>query len=132
MNQYGFPLQGPGWFKVGLHAFGGTSIPTRAMSRICKKSRRCETSCGGHPSAAEAKLAGVDRCMYDVTPDEDFILDYHPGGNGVVIGSGFSGHGFKFGILIGECSPLWPWRAVARSRWSVSGSDRFARDQQKP
>ena len=54
------------------------------------------------PDAAAATLAGVDRCMYDVTPDEDFILDAHPGGNGVIIGSGFSGHGFKFGILIGE------------------------------
>jgi glycine/D-amino acid oxidase-like deaminating enzyme len=51
---------------------------------------------------AEAELALVDRCMYDVSPDEDFILDRHPGGRGVVIGSGFSGHGFKFGILIGE------------------------------
>jgi glycine/D-amino acid oxidase-like deaminating enzyme len=40
--------------------------------------------------------------MYDVTPDEDFILDAHPGGSGVIIGTGFSGHGFKFGILIGE------------------------------
>jgi glycine/D-amino acid oxidase-like deaminating enzyme len=40
--------------------------------------------------------------MYDVTPDEDFILDQHPGGAGVVIGAGFSGHGFKFGVLIGE------------------------------
>jgi glycine/D-amino acid oxidase-like deaminating enzyme len=40
--------------------------------------------------------------MYDVSPDEDFILDTHPGGSGVVIGSGFSGHGFKFGILVGQ------------------------------
>jgi glycine/D-amino acid oxidase-like deaminating enzyme len=54
------------------------------------------------PKAAAGKLALVDRCMYDVTPDEDFILDLHPGGKGIVIGSGFSGHGFKFGPLIGE------------------------------
>src|SRR5260370_42550114 len=54
------------------------------------------------PGAAQGRLALVDRCMYDVTPDEDFILDHHPGGVGVVIASGFSGHGFKFGILICE------------------------------
>ncbi|HEV2460416.1 MAG TPA: FAD-dependent oxidoreductase, partial [Ktedonobacterales bacterium] len=54
------------------------------------------------PQAAEARLALVDRCMYDVTPDEDFIIDTHPAGAGVVIGTGFSGHGFKFGALIGE------------------------------
>ncbi len=39
--------------------------------------------------------------MYDVTPDEDFILD-RTRWAGVIIGSGFSGHGFKFGVLIGE------------------------------
>ncbi len=27
MNQYGFPLHGPGWIKVGLHAFGETADP---------------------------------------------------------------------------------------------------------
>ena len=54
------------------------------------------------PEAAPGPLALVDRCMYDVTPDEDFILDYYPDGRAIVIGSGFSGHGFKFGILIGE------------------------------
>jgi len=46
--------------------------------------------------------ASVDRCMYDMTPDEDFILDALPDAGQIIIGSGFSGHGFKFGTLIGE------------------------------
>jgi glycine/D-amino acid oxidase-like deaminating enzyme len=41
----------------------------------------------------------VERCVYDNTPDEDFILDRI--GN-VVVGCGTSGHGFKFGPLLGE------------------------------
>jgi len=103
MNQYGFPLHGPGWIKVGLHAFGGAADPNAGydpdmheVEAVRDFLRRVI------PDAAEAKLELVDRCMYDVTPDEDFILDRHPGGKGVIIGSGFSGHGFKFGILIGE------------------------------
>lgn len=103
MNQYGFPLQGPGWFKVGLHSFGETADPNagyepdgQEVETVRDFLRRVI------PDAAEARLALVDRCMYDSTPDEDFILDAHPGGSGVIIGSGFSGHGFKFGILIGE------------------------------
>jgi monomeric sarcosine oxidase len=103
MNQYGFPLQGPGWFKVGLHAFGETANPNTGykpdmdeVEAVRDFLRRVI------PDAAEGRLALVDRCMYDATPDEDFILDHHPGGAGVVIGSGFSGHGFKFGLLIGE------------------------------
>ena len=103
MNQYGFPLQGPGWFKVGLHSFGETADPNagyepdgQEVETVRDFLRRVI------PDAAEARLALVDRCMYDATPDEDFILDAHPGGSGVIIGSGFSGHGFKFGVLIGE------------------------------
>ena len=103
MNQYGFPLQGPGWFKIGLHAFGETADPNAGyeadeaqVEAVRDFLRRVI------PGAAEGRLALVDRCMYDVTPDEDFILDAHPGGAGVIIGSGFSGHGFKFGVLIGQ------------------------------
>jgi glycine/D-amino acid oxidase-like deaminating enzyme len=40
--------------------------------------------------------------MYDLTPDEDFILDHHPASPQIILASGFSGHGFKFGPLIGE------------------------------
>ncbi|MFZ0044760.1 MAG: FAD-dependent oxidoreductase, partial [Streptosporangiaceae bacterium] len=43
--------------------------------------------------------AATERCTYDNSPDEDFILDRT--GN-VVIGCGTSGHGFKFGPLLGE------------------------------
>lgn len=103
MHYYGFPRHGPGWLKVGSHAFGPVVDPNAGyepdMAEV--ESVRAflrETI----PDAAAAELALVDRCMYDVTPTEDFILDRHPGGAGVIIGSGFSGHGFKFGVLIGE------------------------------
>jgi monomeric sarcosine oxidase len=103
MEYYGFPLQGPGWLKVASHAFGARIDPDEPyppdmdeIEAVRGFLRRVV------PQAAEARLALVDRCMYDVTPDEDFILDTHPAGAGVVIGTGFSGHGFKFGVLIGE------------------------------
>ncbi len=41
-------------------------------------------------------------CLYTVTPDEHFIIDRHPAYPHVVFGAGFSGHGFKFGILVGR------------------------------
>jgi glycine/D-amino acid oxidase-like deaminating enzyme len=37
-----------------------------------------------------------------MTPDEDFILDHHPAHRNVAIAAGFSGHGFKFGPVIGD------------------------------
>jgi sarcosine oxidase len=41
-------------------------------------------------------------CMYTMTPDEHFILDLHPTLPQVVIGGGFSGHGFKFAPVVGQ------------------------------
>jgi monomeric sarcosine oxidase len=41
-------------------------------------------------------------CYYTMTKDENFILDFHPDSDQIVIGAGFSGHGFKFAPLIGE------------------------------
>ncbi|XP_077167875.1 peroxisomal sarcosine oxidase [Paroedura picta] len=43
-----------------------------------------------------------ERCLYTNTPDEAFILDRHPRFSNIIIGAGFSGHGFKFGPVIGE------------------------------
>lgn len=125
MNQYGFPLHGPGWFKVGLHAFGETADPNAGYdSDMHEVEAVREFLRSVIPDAAETKLELVDRCMYDVTPDEDFILDRHPGGNGVIVGSGFSGHGFKFGILIGELLA-----ALARDVESPVSMERFRLDR---
>ena len=40
-------------------------------------------------------------CLYTNTPDFHFILDRHPTIPNIVIGAGFSGHGFKFAPTIG-------------------------------
>jgi glycine/D-amino acid oxidase-like deaminating enzyme len=41
-------------------------------------------------------------CLYTITPDRHFVIDRHPQHPHVVIGCGFSGHGFKFTSVIGE------------------------------
>lgn len=47
----------------------------------------------------EPDVIAPETCLYSLTPDEDFILDRV---GDVVVGAGFSGHGFKFVPLIGE------------------------------
>ena len=102
MRYYGFPLVGE-LFKVAQHDFGATVDPNKGYPPSADEVESVRAFLRRViPAAAEAELVAVDRCMYDVSPDEDFILDTHPGGGGVVIGSGFSGHGFKFGILVGQ------------------------------
>ncbi|XP_069135738.1 peroxisomal sarcosine oxidase-like isoform X1 [Argopecten irradians] len=43
-----------------------------------------------------------ESCIYTNTPDEDYILDRHPSWSNIVIGAGFSGHGFKLAPVVGE------------------------------
>lgn len=49
-----------------------------------------------------ARLVGYDACIYTNTCSEDFILDQLPGDERIVVGAGFSGHGFKFAPLTGQ------------------------------
>jgi sarcosine oxidase len=50
------------------------------------------------PSLAARPLS-TERCVYDNSADADFVLDRV---GHVVVGCGTSGHGFKFGPLLGE------------------------------
>lgn len=50
----------------------------------------------------EPEPAIVESCLYTLTPDHHFVLDCHPQHSNIVIGAGFSGHGFKFGPIIGK------------------------------
>jgi len=102
---YGFPIhQGcNGWVKATSHAFGAptdpdnvTSQDDQAITTISKQIRELL------PALNDAQIAHVDSCMYDVSPDEDFILDRLPSDPRVIFATGLSGHGFKFGLLLGE------------------------------
>lgn len=48
------------------------------------------------------ELRSTRICLYTMTPDEDWIIDYHPNYPNVVIAGGCSGHAFKFSTLIGR------------------------------
>lgn len=48
------------------------------------------------------RVIATERCLYTCTDDEDFVIDQHPELPGVILGAGFSGHGFKFGPLTGR------------------------------
>jgi glycine/D-amino acid oxidase-like deaminating enzyme len=50
-----------------------------------------------HPQLADAKVVERWGGMIDVTPDECPVIDHAPGAPGLVIASGFSGHGFGLG-----------------------------------
>ena len=102
---YGLPIHRGcnGWIKATSHKFGAQVDPDEVsapdehvIAHITGQLRELI------PALNRAELAHVDSCIYDVTPDEDFILDYLPYDPRVIFASGFTGHGFKFGLLLGE------------------------------
>ena len=44
----------------------------------------------------------TDSCMYNLSTSTDFLLDFHPAQPGVFIATAGSGHGFKFGSVLGR------------------------------
>ncbi len=48
------------------------------------------------------KIKKVETCFYSCTPQGDFIMDFLPEDNRIVLGAGYSGHGFKFAPLTGK------------------------------
>ena len=52
--------------------------------------------------AGMRELVGTEHCHYTNTLTTDYILDHHPETPRVVIGAGFSGHGFKLGPVSGR------------------------------
>ena len=104
-DMYGFPIhQGcNGWVKATSHAFGVPIDPDnvtpqddQVIASISMQLREILLALN------HAQIARIDSCMYDVSPDEDFILDRLPSDPRVIFATGLSGHGFKFGLLLGE------------------------------
>jgi len=53
-------------------------------------------------TAPVLEMSGAETCLYTCTPTEDFIIDRHPEDGRLVFASACSGHGFKFGPLMGR------------------------------
>jgi sarcosine oxidase len=48
------------------------------------------------------KTLDLQACLFELSPDEHFLIDRHPETELAVLGAGFSGHGFKFCSVVGE------------------------------
>ena len=101
---YGFPSLDGQALKVAEHTGGELVADPLLLDRTIRDSdaepiRDFLQSClpGTQPMAIRDSV-----CMYTVTPDRHFVIDRHPAWPNVVIGCGFSGHGFKFTTVLGQ------------------------------
>jgi sarcosine oxidase len=117
---YGLPVPSSSLYKIGIHPSGPVTDPdAQQQSDDQALLARLAEVAARHLPEHEPEPVSAERCVYDNTPDEDFIIDRI--GN-VVIGCGTSGHGFKFGPLLGE------WLA-ALATGSGEGPDERLRDR---
>jgi glycine/D-amino acid oxidase-like deaminating enzyme len=61
--------------------------------------------------------ATYESCMYNLSPSSDFLLDFHPEMPGVFLATAGSGHGFKFGSILGRVV-LDRLDGIQSDRWS--------------
>jgi glycine/D-amino acid oxidase-like deaminating enzyme len=99
---YGHPLAHEGWVKVANDLRGEVVDPDshrQAPPEFLERARAFVAE--RIPGLADAPIRGSRSCLYENTPDHDFVVDWAPGLDGVLVAGGGSGHGFKFGGAIG-------------------------------
>jgi sarcosine oxidase len=101
---YGFPLfDRPDAIKVSDHQ-GAPTIDLAARDDRIDDARAADTVRRVRsllPGLGE-EVVDAQTCLYTKTPDEHFVIDRHPEHPQIVLAGGFSGHGFKFGPVLGE------------------------------
>jgi sarcosine oxidase len=118
-SPYGLPVPRSSLYKIGIHPGGPPVDPDgqdhgpddEQAGRLDRLARR-------YLPGLDPRPVRIESCIYDNTPDEDFIMDR---AGQIVIGCGTSGHGFKFGPLLGEwladlaagTPPAAPWPTFA-------------------
>jgi sarcosine oxidase len=121
-SYYGLPTPARDWYKLAEHGTGPAVDPTDE-----RRSLAPDPVVAGRLRAAAARIlpgfrpepVAQETCLYDNTPDRDFIVDRH---GRLVVGAGTSGHGFKFAPLLGEalaCLALGRRPPVPRARFSL-------------
>jgi glycine/D-amino acid oxidase-like deaminating enzyme len=69
---------------------------------------------GIDPDAAPVR---AESCMYNLSPTSDFLIDFHPDEPRLLVATGGSGHGFKFGSVIGSVV-MDRLDTIASTRWN--------------
>ncbi|TQI80203.1 N-methyl-L-tryptophan oxidase [Serratia fonticola] len=106
-HYYGFPADNDG-LKVGKHN-DGQPIETPDQRKPFGTIASDGTEVFGF---LRQFLPGVgvclhgEACSYDMSPDEDFIIDTLPECSQLMVITGLSGHGFKFSSVLGEIAAL--------------------------
>ena len=96
-----------GRYKLGLHAIGGATDP----DNVREPDEADATLLSEHATPLlpkhNPKPVRMQRCLYTVTPDENFMITPSKANERVLMFSACSGHGFKYAPVFGELAQEW-------------------------
>ncbi|KAH8087840.1 FAD dependent oxidoreductase [Cristinia sonorae] len=116
---YAFPPNQDNYVKFAIHSAGFThtppdghqvSTPRTVLSdgedglRIPREAAKTirQYLRGLYPDLAEKPFKGTRICWYTDTPDDDWIIGFHPSDSGIMLATAGCGHAFKFLPNIGR------------------------------
>jgi sarcosine oxidase len=101
---YGFPVHGVPGFKVGYYDRDGERGDPDAISRetFPKDEAHLRPFVERYFPDGAGRTLDLKACLFELSPDEHFLIDRHPESDLAVVAAGFSGHGFKFCSVVGE------------------------------
>ncbi len=100
---YALPDLDAGVLKIARHRVAGAADDPETMATADPDEvARLRQVAARELAVAVGDVARAETCLYTCTATEDFILDRSPADARIVVGAGFSGHGFKFAPLVGR------------------------------
>jgi sarcosine oxidase len=101
---YGFPVHAVPGFKIGKYHHLEERGPAAELRReVTPADEAILRDCvARYFPAAAGPVMTLKSCLFTNAPDGHFLIDLHPDHPQVSYASACSGHGFKFGSVIGE------------------------------
>lgn len=100
---YGFPTLDGSSVKVGKHHEGEYTDPDHIRRQVDDRDLDpLRLMAATYLRGVSGHVRRTVTCMYSNTPDHDFVIDFAPDEPRMLVISACSGHGFKFGAVIGD------------------------------
>lgn len=107
--------------KVGFHNFSCVGDPDEPRDADPADAEKLVAACARRIARlAEYRVVQARNCFYDTVADERFLVEAL--GPAAYVATGFSGHGFKFGAVVGEkiaAAALGNLAPGALARWAA-------------
>lgn len=101
---YGFPAIDHAGVKLGEHT-GGQVIQSpddKSSTANPSEYEKLDEFLRSYAPGLPRSITQVQKCLYEMSPDTNFLIGRHPQEARICFAAGLSGHGFKFAPLIGE------------------------------